>query len=259
MACKRGTDRKQTVLFPESLDEYVAADSPVRLIDAFADSLDMIALGFHRVEPDGMGRPAYDPRVLLKVLIYGYFYGARSSRRMERECKVNVEVMWLIGKLTPDHNTLSEFRKGNIRCMKPMFREFNRFCLRMDMFRLDYVSIDGSKFRAVNSKDRNFTLSKLDDRLKRLDAHIDEYLVALEESDGEDVRKLSRREVEEKEKLAASILSPPPSHILSMNMTAWFLVIATPTSGKSGRHIQRHLRPLFISLPKPAIKESARF
>lgn len=198
MAFKRGIDRKQTVLFPESLDEYVAEDSPVRLIDAFADSLDMIALGFHRVEPDDMGRPAYDPRVLLKVLIYGYFYGARSSRRMERECKVNVEVMWLTGKLTPDHNTLSEFRKGNIRCMKPMFREFNRFCLRMDMFRLDYVSIDGSKFRAVNSKDRNFTLSKLDDRLKRLDAHIDEYLVALEESDREDVRKLSRREVEEK-------------------------------------------------------------
>lgn len=198
MAFKRGTDRKQTVIFPESLDEYVAADSPVRLIDAFADRLDMSALGFQRVEPDDMGRPAYDPRVLLKVLIYGYFYGARSSRRMERECKVNVEVMWLTGKLTPDHNTLSEFRKGNIRCMKPMFREFNRFCLRMDMFRLDYVSIDGSKFRAVNSKDRNFTLSKLDDRLKRLDAPIDEYLVALEESDGEDVRKLSRREVEGK-------------------------------------------------------------
>lgn len=198
MAFKRGTDRNQAVLFPESLDEYVAADSPVRLIDAFADRLDMSALGFQRVEPDDMGRPAYDPRVLLKVLIYGYFYGARSSRRMERECKVNVEVMWLTGKLTPDHNTLSEFRKSNIRCMKPMFREFNRFCLRMDMFRLDYVSIDGSKFRAVNSKDRNFTLSKLDDRIKRLDAHIDEYLLALEESDGEDVRRLSRQEVEEK-------------------------------------------------------------
>lgn len=198
MAYKRGIDRKQTVLFPESLDEYVTADSPVRLIDAFADNLDMIALGFHRVEPGDMGRPAYDPRVLLKVLIYGYFYGARSSRRMERECKVNVEVMWLTGKLTPDHNTLSEFRKVNIRCMKPMFREFNKFCLRMDMFSLDYVSIDGSKFRAVNSKDRNFTLNKLDDRIKRLDAHIDEYLLALEENDGEDARKLSRKEVEEK-------------------------------------------------------------
>ncbi len=198
MAFKRGTNRNQTVLFPESLDEYVAEDSPVRLIDAFADRLDMSAMGFQRVEPEDMGRPAYDPRVLLKVLIYGYFYGARSSRRMERECKVNVEVMWLTGKLTPDHNTLSEFRKSNIRCMKPMFREFNKFCLGMDMFRLDYVSIDGSKFRAVNSKDRNFTLSKLDDRIKRLDAHIDEYLLALEENDGEDVRKLSRQEVEEK-------------------------------------------------------------
>ena len=198
MAFKKGIDRSQVLLFPESLDEYVSADSPVRLIDAFVENLDMVSLKFQRVEPEEMGRPSYDPKDLLKVLIYGYFYGARSSRRMERECKVNVEVMWLTGKLTPDHNTLSEFRKRNIKCMKPMFREFNKFCLKMDMFKFEYVSIDGSKFRAVNSKDRNFTLSKLDDRLKRLDIHIEEYLAALEESDGEDGRKLSREELEEK-------------------------------------------------------------
>lgn len=198
MAFKKGIDRSQVLLFPESLDEYVSEDSPVRLIDAFVENLDMVSLKFQRVEPEEMGRPSYDPKDLLKVLIYGYFYGARSSRRMERECKVNVEVMWLTGKLTPDHNTLSEFRKRNIKCMKPMFREFNKFCLKMDMFKFEYVSIDGSKFRAVNSKDRNFTLSKLDDRLKRLDIHIEEYLAALEESDGEDGRKLSREELEEK-------------------------------------------------------------
>jgi len=198
MAFKKGIDRSQVLLFPESLDEYVSEDSPVRLIDAFVENLDMVSLKFQRVEPEEIGRPSYDPKDLLKVLIYGYFYGARSSRRMERECKVNVEVMWLTGKLTPDHNTLSEFRKRNIKCMKPMFREFNKFCLKMDMFKLEYVSIDGSKFRAVNSKDRNFTLSKLDDRLKRLDIHIEEYLAALEESDGEDGRKLSREELEEK-------------------------------------------------------------
>lgn len=198
MAFKKGIDRSQVLLFPESLDEYVSEDSPVRLIDAFVENLDMVSLKFQRVEPEEMGRPSYDPKDLLKVLIYGYFYGARSSRRMERECKVNVEVMWLTGKLTPDHNTLSEFRKRNIKCMKPMFREFNKFCLKMDMFKLEYVSIDGSKFRAVNSKDRNFTLSKLDDRLKRLDIHIEEYLAALEESDGEEGRKLSREELEEK-------------------------------------------------------------
>lgn len=198
MAFKKGIDRSQVLLFPESLDEYVSEDSPVRLIDAFVENLDMVSLKFQREEPEEMGRPSYDPKDLLKVLIYGYFYGARSSRRMERECKVNVEVMWLTGKLTPDHNTLSEFRKRNIKCMKPMFREFNKFCLKMDMFKLEYVSIDGSKFRAVNSKDRNFTLSKLDDRLKRLDIHIEEYLAALEESDGEDGRKLSREELEEK-------------------------------------------------------------
>lgn len=117
---------------------------------------------------------------------------------MERECKVNLEVMWLIGKLTPDHNTLSEFRKKVIKCMKPMFREFNRFCLKMEMFSLEYVSIDGSKFRASNAKDRNFTMNKLDDRLKSLDICIEEYLAALEESDGEDMRELTRKEVEEK-------------------------------------------------------------
>lgn len=199
MAFKSGIDRNQVLLFPESLDEYVSEDSPVRLIDAFVERLNLAALNFRGVESKEMGRPPYDPRDLLKVLTYGYFYGARSSRRMERECKVNVEVMWLTGKLTPDHNTLSEFRKKNIKCMKPMFREFNRFCLDMNMFSLDYVSIDGSKFRAVNSKDRNFTLSKLDDRLKRLDTHIEEYLAALEESDGgDDGRKLSREEIEER-------------------------------------------------------------
>lgn len=199
MAFKKGIDRDQVLLFPESLDEYVSEDSPVRLIDAFVERLNLAAMNFQGVESKEMGRPSYDPKDLLKVLIYGYFYGARSSRKMERECKVNVEVMWLTGKLTPDHNTLSEFRKKNIRCMKPMFREFNKFCLDLNMFSLDYVSIDGSKFRAVNSKDRNFTLSKLDDRLKRLDSHIDEYLAALEESDGEDDgRKLSREELEEK-------------------------------------------------------------
>lgn len=199
MAFKKGIDRDQVLLFPESLDEYVSEDSPARLIDAFVERLDLAAMNFHGVESREMGRPSYNPQDLLKVLIYGYFYGARSSRRMERECKVNVEVMWLTGKLTPDHNTLSEFRKKNIKCMKPMFREFNKFCMDLNMFSLDYVSIDGSKFRAVNSKDRNFTLSKLDDRLKRLDSHIDEYLAALEESDGEeDGRKLSREELEEK-------------------------------------------------------------
>ena len=198
MGFKKGIDRDQVLLFPESLDDYVLEDSPVRLIDAFIESLDVEALGLTRVSYEAKGRPPYDPKDLLKVLVYGYFYGARSSRRMERECKVNVEVMWLTGRLRPDHNTLSNFRKDNIRCMKPLFREFNRFCLKMDMFKLDYVSIDGSKFRAVNSKDRNLTLSKLDDRLQRLDAHIEEYLAALEENDGEDCRRLSRAELEDK-------------------------------------------------------------
>lgn len=198
MAFKKGIERGQVLLFPEAIDDYVAGDSPVRLIDAFVESLNLEKLGFARVSPNDMGRSPYDPKDLLKILIYGYFYGARSSRRMERECKVNVEVMWLTGKLTPDHNTISEFRKNNVKCLKPMFKEFNKYCLKLNMFSLDYVSIDGSKFRAVNSKDRNFTLNKLDDRLKRLDEHIDEYLAALEDADENDGRKLSRQELEDK-------------------------------------------------------------
>lgn len=200
MSFKKGLDRNQVLLFPDRIDDYVLPESPVRVIDAFVENLDLEALNFRNSESKVMGRPAYDPKDLLKVLIYGYFYGVRSSRRMERECKVNVEVMWLTRKLTPDHNTLSEFRKNNISCMKPMFREFNRFCAGQGLFSLDYVSIDGSKFRAVNAKDKNFTLSKLDDRIKRMDIHIEEYLAALEENDSleDDERKLSRQEIEEK-------------------------------------------------------------
>lgn len=193
------TKRNEALLFPEYLDDYVESDCPVRLFDAFVDSLDLEQLGFDKATPETMGRPSYDPRDLLKVLLYGYFYGVRSSRRLARECKCNVELMWLTGKLTPDFRTLSDFRKDNIKCMEPVFKEFNRYCLKLKILSKSFISIDGSKFKAVNAKDRNFTLNKLDDRLAWLDANIKHYLSALEDADNEgSERKMSKEEIEAK-------------------------------------------------------------
>ena len=169
------------------------------MFDAFVDSLNLQELGFGKSTPEVMGRPSYDPRDLLKVLLYGYFYGVRSSRRLARECRCNVELMWLTGKLTPDFRTLSDFRKDNIQCMEPVFKEFNRYCMRLKILSKSFISIDGSKFKAVNAKDRNFTLNKLDDRLAWLDSNIKHYLAALDEADAEnDERKMTREEIEEK-------------------------------------------------------------
>lgn len=198
MAYIKGKNRDQQTLFPECIDDYVEADSPVRLFDAFINNLDMDQLGFFRSIPKSEGRPGYDPRDLLRIYIYGYFYSVRSSRRLERECKCNIEVMWLTGKLTPDFRTISDFRKDNKDAIKGIFKEFNRFCFKLQLFSKSFISIDGSKFKAVNSKDRNFTFSKLDDRIKRLDEHITLYMKDLEVCDLEESRKLSKEEIERK-------------------------------------------------------------
>lgn len=198
MAYIQGQNRKQYILFPNCLDEFIKDDAPVRLFDAFVDSLDMEKLGFIRSKPASTGTPGYDPRDLLKLYIYGYFYRIKSSRRLAHECSRNIEVMWLINQLTPDFRTISDFRKDNAMCVKNVFKEFNKFCVKMDVYSLEYVSVDGSKFRAVNAKDNNFTLSKLDDRINRLDEHIRVYMSELEKSDEEESGRLSKKELEEK-------------------------------------------------------------
>lgn len=199
----KGVNRKQVILFPDVVDDYVGKDDPVRLMDRFVDKLDLGELNFVRATPNIEGRPGFDPSDLLKLYIYGYFYGIRSSRKLERECMVNIQVMWLICKLQPDFRTISDFRKDNVVAIKKVFKQFNRFCLNMKLFSKSYISIDGSKFKAVNAKDQNFTLSKLDDRIKRLDDHISEYLHELDETDREDDdRILSREELEHKLEVA---------------------------------------------------------
>lgn len=199
MAYKKGSDRRQKVLFPDCIDEYVEADAPVRFFDAFVDNrVDVKKLGFVRSVPKETGTPGYDPRDLLKLYIYGYFYQVRSSRKLARECRCNVEMMWLINKLTPDFRTISDFRKDNKEAIAKVFKKFNKFCMDLKLFSKSYISIDGSKFKAVNAKDNNFTLSKLDDRIKRLNERISLYLEELDAYDDSNDRKLSKDELSRK-------------------------------------------------------------
>jgi transposase len=151
-----GTNRDQTVLFPDTIDKYVDKENPVRFIDAFIDILNLEKLGFkHSVLAD-TGRPSYNPSDLLKLYVYGYLNQVRSSRKLENECHRNVEVMWLMKKLSPDHKTIADFRKDNIDCIKPVFKEFVYLCRKLDLYGAQLVAIDGTKFKAVNSRSKGF-------------------------------------------------------------------------------------------------------
>ena len=197
----KGEDRRQYVLFPACLDEYIEQDSPVRYIDAFVNTQDLDELGFNHTSqetPEKGGRPPYDPCDMVKLYLYGYFNSIRSSRKLERECKVNIEVMWLICQLTPDFHTIADFRKDNKEAIRKLFKALNKQLDNFGLFSHSYLSIDGSKFKAVNSKDRNFTLNKLDDRIKRLEEHEKQYLADLDQNDFDDNRKLSKEETERK-------------------------------------------------------------
>jgi transposase len=166
MAYISGVDRGQMVLFPESLDEYIDEDNPIRVIDAFVNQLDIQKAGFLRYVPAKEGRPGYDPRDIIKLYIYGYFNKIRSSRKLMAECKRNVEVMWLLRKLIPDFRTVADFRKDNPQAIKNVFRAFVRLCDSMGLYNKELVSIDGSKFKAVTQKIRNFTHVQADDRIR---------------------------------------------------------------------------------------------
>ena len=183
MSYIEGVDREQQVLFPDSLDEFVTAENPVRFIDAFVTSLDLVALGFERAMPSPTGRPAYDPGDLLRLYLYGYLHRLRSSRKLEQETHRNVELMWLLRKLRPDFKTIADFRRDNTKALKATCREFTLLCKRLDLFGAELVAIDGSKFRAVNSKKRNFTASSLERRIRAIDARITEYLGELDTHD----------------------------------------------------------------------------
>jgi transposase len=181
-----GAHRHEEILFPERLDDYIAAENPVRFLDAFVDHLDLAALGFQRATPAATGRPAYDPADLLKLYIYGYLYRLRSSRRLEQETHRNVELMWLLKKLRPDHKTIANFRKHNLAPLRRVCREFTLLCKQLDLFAGELVAIDGSKFKAVNAKARNFTPDKLTQLLAQIDQRIEGYLQDLDGQDSQD-------------------------------------------------------------------------
>jgi len=178
-----GEDRKQVTLLPECLDDFIAEDNPVRIIDAFVDELELISLGFQSATPAATGRPSYHPAVLLKIYIYGYLNRVQSSRRLERECQRNVELMWLTGRLAPDFKTIAEFRRGNGEGIRNVCRRFVTLCRDLKLFTQAIIAIDSSKFKAVNSRDQNFTPDKIERRQEQIEQSIQRYLDALETAD----------------------------------------------------------------------------
>jgi transposase len=178
-----GQDRTQSVLFPERLDDWIDEDNPVRAVDVFVDQLDLVRLGFERAQPAQTGRPADHPSTLLKLYIYGYLNRIQSSRRLEREAQRNVELIWLTGRLMPDFKTIADFRRDNGTAIRTACREFVVLCRRLGLFEEATVAIDGSKFKAVNNRDKNFTERKLKARLQQLDDSVQRYLTELDRAD----------------------------------------------------------------------------
>src|SRR6218665_1340496 len=178
-----GEDRSQVTLLPECLDDFIAEDNTVRIVDVFIDELDLVALSFDGASPAATGRPSYHPSVLLKLYLYGYLNRIQSSRRLERECQRNVELMWLTGRLAPDFKTIADFRHDNGVGIRNVSRRFVTLCRDLKLFSQAIVAIDSSKFKAVNSRDRNFTVGKIDKRQQQIEQSIQRYLDALETAD----------------------------------------------------------------------------
>jgi transposase len=178
-----GVDRGQSTLFPALLDDYVAEDNPVRAVDVFVDGLDLDKLGFVGVRPLETGRPGYHPGMMLKLYIYGYLNRIPSSRRLERECQRDIEMIWLTGQLAPDFKTIADFRKDNGKAIREVCREFVALCHKLGLLSAASVAIDGSKFKAVNARDKNFTEAKMKRRLGRIEESIARYIAQLETAD----------------------------------------------------------------------------
>jgi transposase len=198
-----GHDRSQTLLLPESLDEYVGPENPVRFIDAWVDGLDLTAAGFARVAANATGRPGYAPKDLLKLYIYGYLNRVRSSRRLEAETHRNIEVIWLLRHLKPDFKTIADFRRDNRNAFRPIFRQFVLLCRQLDLFGRELLAVDGTRIKAVNNKDRNFTRASLTEFIKLADAKLDDYLQRLDQSDAAESTTGGSRVKNLAEKIAA--------------------------------------------------------
>jgi transposase len=197
-----GADRRQSTLLPECLDDFIDESNPVRVIDGFVEALDLAEMGFDGLEPAATGRPSYHPSLLLKLYIYGYLNRVQSSRRLEREAGRNVEAMWLLGRLAPDHKTIADFRKDNGMALRKVCARFIELCREMGLLTTASVAIDGSKFKAVNNRDKNFTRAKVERRRVQLEESVARYLSQLDTADRQEPTEvLAMKATRLKEKL----------------------------------------------------------
>jgi transposase len=245
-------DRGQSTLFPERLEDWIGEDNPARVVDVFVDELDLGGLGFGRVEPRATGRPAYHPSVLLKLYVYGYLNRVQSSRRLEREAGRNVEVMWLTGRLVPDHKTIADFRKDNGRAIRKVCARFVALCRQLELFAEASVAIDGSKFKAVNTRDRNVTRAKMKRRLARIEESVGRYLQQLDSADRQepslarttktdhlkDKIATLKKEMRRLGKLEARMLATPDQQVSLTDPDARSMATSGRGSGMVGYNVQ---------------------
>jgi transposase len=247
-----GVDRGQGMLFPERLEDWVGEDNPVRVIDVFVDELDLGGLGFDRAEPEATGRPGYHPAMLLKLYVYGYLNRVQSSRRLEREAGRNVEVMWLTGRLAPDHKTIADFRKDNGPAIRKVCAQFVALCRQLGLLAAASVAVDGSKFKAVNNRDRNFTAAKMQRRMAQIEKSVARYLGQLDSADRQEpsearsmkVTRLTekiaklREEMKRLEALEARRLAAPDQQISLTDPDSRSMATSGRGSGVVGYNVQ---------------------
>ena len=247
-----GADRGQSTLFPDRLEDWIGEDNPVRVIDVFVDELDLAGLGFVGVAPEATGRPSYHPSILLKLYIYGYLNQVQSSRRLEREAGRNVEVMWLVGRLAPDHKTIADFRKDSGRAIRQVCARFVELCRLMGLLTQASVAIDGSKFKAVNNRDRNFTRAKMDRRMAQIEESVARYLQQLDTADRQEpsetlkaktsrlkekIAKL-KEQMERLEVLKVTMLAAPDQQVSLTDPDARSMATSGRGSGVVGYNVQ---------------------
>src|SRR5881409_114894 len=247
-----GVDRGQSTLFPERLEDWIGEDNAVRVIDIFVEELDLAELGFGGVDPEATGRPSYHPSVLLKLYIYGYLSRVQSSRRLEREAGRNVEVMWLTGRLAPDHKTIADFRKDNGRAIRQVCARFITLCRTMGLLAEASVAIDGSKFKAVNNRDKNFTRAKMERRMAQIEESVARYLHQLDSADRQEpslaratkstclkekIAKL-KEEMERLKALDVQMLATPDQQISLTDPDARSMATSGRGSGVVGYNVQ---------------------
>ena len=245
-------DRRQSTLFPERLEDYVGEDNPVRVIGVFVDELDLGELGFNRVVPEVTGRPGYHPAAMLKIYVYGYLNRIQSSRRLEMECQRNVELMWLVGRLAPDFKTIADFRKDNGRGIRKVCAQFVSLCRQLNLLAEASVAIDGSKFKAVNARDNNFTRAKMKRRMEQIEESVERYLHQLDSADRQEpslarttktdrlqdkITKL-KDEMQRLKKLEARMRETPDQQISLTDPDARSMATSGKGSGMVGYNVQ---------------------